>query len=162
MVQDIQNSPFRDLGLLSLKEIDAVSKLQQKEDASARARIQGRESTESSAGANGHDGSVAVQRRPAQMAETATYKSGPSARMRLEVGPYTSFVDVALGLTKKWTLNKLQLLAVLIPASFLDARDPRPTRGCKKMTGASTSNTSAAKGARASLALYTPSRTCSG
>ena len=157
MVQDIQDSPFRDLGLLSRKEIDAVSKLQQKEDASARARIQGRESTESSAGANGHDGSIAVLWRPAQMAETATDEGGPSARI-LEVGPYMSYVDVALGLTKKWTLNKLQLLAVLIPASFLDTRNTR----LQEDDGSQHFQSSAAKGARASLLSYTPSRTCFG
>ncbi len=45
--------------------------------------------------------------------------------MRLEVGPWTSHVDVALGLTRKWTLNKLQSMAVLLPAAFLDERGMR-------------------------------------
>ena len=45
--------------------------------------------------------------------------------MRLEVGPYTSYIDVALDLTRQWTLNKLQSMAVLLPAAFLDERGMR-------------------------------------
>jgi hypothetical protein len=45
-LQDIQDSPFRGMGLLSREEIDAVSKLQKKEDASITANIQGGESDE--------------------------------------------------------------------------------------------------------------------
>ncbi|KAL2015898.1 hypothetical protein VTK56DRAFT_4645 [Thermocarpiscus australiensis] len=45
--------------------------------------------------------------------------------MRLELGPYTTYVDVALGLTRQWTLNKLQSMAVLLPAAFIDERGAR-------------------------------------
>ncbi|KAK7920709.1 PIF1-like helicase domain-containing protein [Apiospora marii] len=49
--------------------------------------------------------------------------SGP--QIRLEVGPYTTYTDVALALMGGWTLNNEQSLAVLLPAAFLDARGPR-------------------------------------
>ncbi len=124
-LQDIQDSPFRGMGLLNREEVDAVSKLQQKEDASARARIQGWEITESSAGSHGSDGSPDVARHPTLAAEMVTDGANPGGLMRLEVGFYTSHVDVALGLTRKWTLNKLQSMAVLLPAAFLDARGTR-------------------------------------
>lgn len=45
--------------------------------------------------------------------------------MRLEVGPYTSYVDVAQVLARRWTLNKLQFMALLLPAVFLDERGTR-------------------------------------
>jgi len=45
--------------------------------------------------------------------------------MDLEASPYTSYVDVALALTRKWTLDKLQSMAVLLPAAFLDERGSR-------------------------------------
>ncbi len=124
-LQDIQDSPFRGMGLLSREEVDAVSKLQKKKDASVRAHIQGGTSNEPSAGANAPDGGPEVPRRPTQTVETATNGIGPGALMRLEVGPHTSYVDVALGLTRKWTLNKLQSMAVLLPAAFLDERGTR-------------------------------------
>jgi hypothetical protein len=124
-LQDIQDSPFRGMGLLSREEIDAVAKLQKKKDASVRAHIQGRESDESSAGADGLDGSPDGPRRPTQTGETETSKVRQDPVMRLEVGPYTSYIDIALGLTRKWTLNKLQSMAVLLPAAFLDARGTR-------------------------------------
>ncbi len=57
--------------------------------------------------------------------ETATGVDVTGPLMRLELGPYTTYVDVALSLTKKWTLNKLQSMAVLLPALFLDARGTR-------------------------------------
>jgi hypothetical protein len=124
-LQDIQDSPFRGMGLLSPEEIDAVAKLQKKKDASARAHIQGRERNESSAGADGLDGSPDGPRRPTPTGETGTSRVGQGPLMRLEVGPYTSYIDVALGLARKWTLNKLQSMAVLLPAAFLDALDTR-------------------------------------
>jgi hypothetical protein len=124
-LQDIQDSPLRGMGLLSREEIDAVAKLQKKKDASVRAQIQSRESNKSSAGADRLDGSTDGPRRRTQSGETGTSGIGQEPRMRLEVGPYTSYIDVALGLTRKWTLNKLQSMAVLLPAAFLDARETR-------------------------------------
>ncbi len=47
------------------------------------------------------------------------------AEIRLEIGPYTSYVDVALIVTRQWTLNKLQSMALLLPAAFLDERGTR-------------------------------------
>ena len=41
ILQYIQDSPFRGMGLLSREEIDAISKLQKKEDTSVTADIQG-------------------------------------------------------------------------------------------------------------------------
>lgn len=49
MLQDIQDSPFRGMGLLSREEVDAISKLQRKEDARITADIQGKDVDESSA-----------------------------------------------------------------------------------------------------------------
>ncbi|EAQ86138.1 predicted protein [Chaetomium globosum CBS 148.51] len=42
MLQDLQDSPFRGMGLPSREEIDAVLKVQKKEDSSVTAKIQGR------------------------------------------------------------------------------------------------------------------------
>ena len=125
MLQDIQDSPFRGVGLPSREEIDAISKLQKKEDNSIKANIQGGETNLSSARGGGPDGSPDALRRPAHTEETPAIGVGPGGQMRLEVGPYTSYVDVALALTKQWTLNKLQSMAVLLPAVFLDERGTR-------------------------------------
>jgi hypothetical protein len=124
-LQDVQDSPFRGMCLLGREEIDAISKLQKKEDASVRAHIQGGASDEPSAGANARGAGPDVPGRPTEMVATATRGAGPGASMHLEVGPYTSYVDVGLGLARKWTLNKLQSMAVLLPAAFLDKRDAR-------------------------------------
>jgi len=43
MLQDIQDPSFRGIGLLCQEEIDAISKIQKKEDADVTANIQGRE-----------------------------------------------------------------------------------------------------------------------
>ncbi|KAF6528270.1 hypothetical protein HZS61_008572 [Fusarium oxysporum f. sp. conglutinans] len=122
MLQDIQDAPFRGTGLLSREEIDAILKLQKKEDASVTANIQGRESNASSAHADGPHRRPDVPRRPAQTEETLANGVGPAGQMRLEVGPYMSHVDVAVSLARGWTLNKLQSMAVLLPAVFLDER----------------------------------------
>jgi hypothetical protein len=45
--------------------------------------------------------------------------------MPLELGRHTTYVDIALALTRYWTLNKLQSMAVLLPAEFLDERGTR-------------------------------------
>jgi hypothetical protein len=63
-LQNIQDSPSRGIGRLSRDEIDVVSKLQKKEDASMRAFIQGMEINEPFAGANGPDGTHCIPRRP--------------------------------------------------------------------------------------------------
>lgn len=42
MLQDLQDSPFRSTGLPSREEIDAIWKVQKKEDSSVTAKIQGR------------------------------------------------------------------------------------------------------------------------
>jgi len=124
-LQDVEDSPLRSMGLLSREEIDAISKLQKKEDASATANIQGMENNVSSAHGDGPNGSLDVPHRPAQTEETLANGVGPGAEMRLEVGPATSYVDVARALTRRWTLNKLQSMAVLLPAVFLDERGMR-------------------------------------
>jgi len=45
--------------------------------------------------------------------------------MRLELGFYMSYINAALALIRLWTLNKLQLMAVLLPAVFLNQRSVR-------------------------------------
>jgi len=127
MLQDVQDSPFRGTGLLSREEIDAIAKLQKKEDASVIENIQGGESHEPAAYADGDTpvGGPDIPRWPAPTAGTPASGVGSSAEMRLEVGPSVSYVDVALALTRKWTLNKLQSMAVLLPAVFLDERGTR-------------------------------------
>ncbi len=49
MLQDAQDTPLRGLGLLSSDEINAISKIQKKEDANITASIQGKESDRRSA-----------------------------------------------------------------------------------------------------------------
>ncbi|EAQ84157.1 predicted protein [Chaetomium globosum CBS 148.51] len=49
MLQDLQDSPFRGMGLPSREEIDAVLKVQKKEDSNVTAKIQGRQTNPSSA-----------------------------------------------------------------------------------------------------------------
>jgi hypothetical protein len=113
------------MGLLSREEIDAVSKFQKKEDDSVTANIRGEQSNVSSAHTSGPDGSPNVPRPLLDTGEAVSNRVGPGGQMRLEFGPYTSYVDVALALTRQWTLNKLQSMAVLLPALFLDERGTR-------------------------------------
>ncbi|EAQ92510.1 hypothetical protein CHGG_00745 [Chaetomium globosum CBS 148.51] len=122
MLQDLQDSPFRGMGLPSREEIDAVLKVQKKEDSSVTAKIQGRQTNPSSAHAGEPHGSP---RLPIHGCERSPEGVGPGGQMRLELGRYATYVDVALGLTRHWTLNKLQSMAVLLPAAFLDERGTR-------------------------------------
>ncbi|EAQ83485.1 predicted protein [Chaetomium globosum CBS 148.51] len=117
MLQDLQDSPFRGMGLPSREEIDAVLKVQKKDDSSVTAKIQGKQSNPSSAHAGEPHGSP---RWPVHRGEISPEGVGPGGRMWLELGRYATYVDVALGLTRHWTLNKLQSMAVLLPAAFLD------------------------------------------
>jgi len=122
MLQDLQDSPFRGMGLPSRQEVDAILKVQKKEDSNVTATIQGRQTNVSSAHADG------LHRRPQHTGrgdEGLGNGVGPGGQMRLEIGRYTTYVDVALGLTRHWTLNKLQSMAVLLPAAFLDERGTR-------------------------------------
>ncbi|EAQ92071.1 hypothetical protein CHGG_00306 [Chaetomium globosum CBS 148.51] len=105
MLQDLQDSPFRGMGLPSREEIDA-----------------GRQMNPSSAHAGEPHGSP---RLPVHGRERSPEGVGPGGQMRLELGRYATYVDVALGLTRHWTLNKLQSMAVLLPAAFLDERGTR-------------------------------------
>jgi hypothetical protein len=66
-LQDIQDSPFRGMGLLSKEEIDAVLKLQKKEDTSVTANIQGKESNVSSTDGDGPSRSRDIPRQPAHV-----------------------------------------------------------------------------------------------
>jgi hypothetical protein len=68
-LQDMQDSPFRGMGLLSQEEIQAISTLQKKEDASIRAHILGGESNAPSGHAGQANGSIDVPRRPDQTEE---------------------------------------------------------------------------------------------
>ena len=121
MLQDVQSSPFRGIGLLSREEIDAISKVQKKENASVTANIHGKDSNGLSTHISELDGSPNLLWQRAYTEEAPTNGVGPGGLMRLEVGPYTSYVDVA----RRWTLNKLQFTAVLLPAAFLDERGTR-------------------------------------
>ncbi|EAQ91377.1 hypothetical protein CHGG_03312 [Chaetomium globosum CBS 148.51] len=114
MLQDLQDSPFRGMGLPSREEIDAVLKVQKKEDSSVTAKIQGRQTNLSSAHAGEPHGSP---RLPVHGCERSPEGVGPG-QMQLELGRYATYVDVALGLTRHWTLNKLRSLTVLLPAAF--------------------------------------------
>ena len=105
-----------------LLEIDAVLKVQKKEDSSVTAKIQGRQTNSFSAHADGPPGSPW---RPVRGSERSPEGVGPGGQMRLELGRYATYVDVALGRTRYWTLNKLQSMAVLLPAAFLDERGTR-------------------------------------
>jgi hypothetical protein len=101
MLQDLQDSPFRGIGLPSREEIDAILKVQKKQDRSVTASIQGRLTNQSSAHDDGPHRSPQGDEEPAD-------GTGLGGQMRLELGPCTTYVDVALGLTRHWTLNKLQ------------------------------------------------------
>jgi hypothetical protein len=126
MLQDLQGSPFRGIGLPSREEIDAILKVQKKEDSRVTAKIQGRQTDSSSAHADGPDGSP---RQPGHGGEGSPDRVGPGGQMRLKLGRFTTHVDVALGLTRQWTLNKLQSMAVLLSAAFLDERGTRLQEG---------------------------------
>ncbi|KAK8121490.1 Helitron helicase-like domain at N-terminus-domain-containing protein [Apiospora kogelbergensis] len=117
-LQDVQNSPLRSIGLLGLEEVEGIAKLQRKEDSSIKAGTHGAggenalEEVDKSGG--GHGG----------LWRTAT-SGEPRPEIRVEVGPYTTYTNAALALTREWTLNKQQSLALLLPAIFLDVRGPR-------------------------------------
>lgn len=57
MLQDVKDSPFRGIGLLSREEIDAILKVQKKEDASITANIHGKDNNTLSMHVSGPDGS---------------------------------------------------------------------------------------------------------
>lgn len=117
-LQDIQDAPLRGVGLLGREEVVGITKAQKNEDANITAGIQGAGRGDASPRADlGHVS--AVGQRPADTIGAA------GAQIRLVVGPYTSYMDVALALAKSWTLNKQQTLALLLPAAFLDERGAR-------------------------------------
>ncbi|EAQ85212.1 hypothetical protein CHGG_09226 [Chaetomium globosum CBS 148.51] len=91
-------------------------------DSSVTATIQGRQANLSSAHDDGPHGSP--QRHIHRDGGSAD-EVGPGGQMQLELGRYATYVDVALGLTRHWALNKLQSLALLLPAAFLDDRGTR-------------------------------------
>ncbi|KAK3350299.1 hypothetical protein B0T25DRAFT_592226 [Lasiosphaeria hispida] len=99
--RDIQDSPFQGIGLPSHKEIDVILKLQKKEDNNIMANIQDRETNLSSTPNGRPDRSTDILRRPAHMEETLAIRVGPRGQMHLKVSPYTSYVNVALALTKQ-------------------------------------------------------------
>ena len=119
MLQDTQDSPLRGLGLLSNDEISVISKIQKKEDANITADIQGKEGDRPSPCPSGFDAACSTSE------QIPTTRPEAQPNIRLEVGPYTSYVDVALTITRQWTLNKLQSMALLLPAAFLDERGTR-------------------------------------
>lgn len=125
MLQDVQDSPFRGMGLLSREEIDAISKVQKKEDASVKANIHGEVSNALSMHVSGPDKSPNRLWQRANTETEPTDGADPRGQMRLEVGPYTSYVDVAQVLARRWTLNKLLFIALLLPAVFLNKRGTR-------------------------------------
>jgi hypothetical protein len=125
MLQDVQGSPFRGIGLLSREEINTISKVQKKEDASVTANIHGKDNNGLSTHIIKPDGSPNLLWQRAYTEEVPTNGVGPVGLMRLEVSPYTSYVDVAQFLARRWTLNKLQFIAVLLLALFLDKRGTR-------------------------------------
>ena len=92
-LQDIGNSPLRRTGLLGKEEINAISKLQKKKDTSVRANIQGREDGEPSI----HAGE---QNKGVNVSPEVIHTIGTTV-INLEVSPYTSYIDIALHLTKK-------------------------------------------------------------
>jgi hypothetical protein len=122
VLQDLQDSSFRGTGLPSREEIDAILKVQKKEDSCVTAKIQGRQTNPSSAHA---DEPRESPRRPVHGGRGSADGVGPGGRMQLELGRDTTYVDVAFGLTRHWTPNKLQSRGVLLPAAFLDERGTR-------------------------------------
>jgi hypothetical protein len=113
-VEDIENSSSHGMGgVLSREEIDAISKFQKKEDADITANIQGRVGT-----------SLQVPRQTLQ-SDLTIQRWHQDAEMRLEIGPFASYINIALALTQKWALNKLQSMALLLPAAFLDKQGTR-------------------------------------
>jgi hypothetical protein len=76
MLQDLQESPFRGVGLPSREEIDAILKVQKKEDSTVTARIQGRLSNPSSAHNDG-------PHRSLQGDEESAHGVGPGGQMQL-------------------------------------------------------------------------------
>lgn len=78
--------------------------------------------------------------------------------MRLEVNRYKTHVDVAVGLARHCTLNKLQATAVLLPAASLDAHGTQLQEDDGRQHFQYVSGGRHGKMSR----RYTPSRTCFG
>ncbi|KAK8869384.1 hypothetical protein PGQ11_007962 [Apiospora arundinis] len=117
-LQDVQDAPLRGVGLLGREEMVGIMKAQKKEDANITAGIQG-------AGRGDVPPTADLGRVSAVRQWTADTVGAAGAQIRLESGPYTSYMDVALALARSWTLNKQQALALLLPAAFLDERGAR-------------------------------------
>ncbi|KAK8118347.1 uncharacterized protein PG998_002973 [Apiospora kogelbergensis] len=117
-LQDIQDAPLRGAGLLGREEVVGITRAQKKEDGDITADLQGIGRGDASPRSDlGRIG--AVGQRPVGTVGAAGARNG------LEVGPSTSYTDVALALARSWTLNKQQALALLLPAAFLDERGAR-------------------------------------
>ncbi len=114
VLQDIQDSPFRAVGLLS-QETDAISKLQKKENASTTTNIQGRESAMMSVYADEPDRRPDLLRHIIQPKQTSINGVALEDRFVLEWAVIPRTLMWPWLLAKQWALNKLQLMAVLLP-----------------------------------------------
>ncbi|KAK8093142.1 uncharacterized protein PG998_014543 [Apiospora kogelbergensis] len=117
-LQDIQESPLRGFGLLGREEVAGIEKRQRKEDADVVARIRGASDEDASAAPDQGRASVLAPRQKHESVEM-------EPQMRVELGQTATHTDVALTLTRTWTLNKQQALALMLPAAFLDDRGAR-------------------------------------
>lgn len=127
-LQDQQESPLRGVGLLGREEIDAVYTLQKKMDKRIVANIEGQGTDEFAAGTDGRQFRLdaGLPTPPStQKAPRPGVGMGPGGQVRLEVGPSSAYIDVALQVSEAWTLNKEQMKALLLPALFLDERRAR-------------------------------------
>ncbi|EAQ91968.1 predicted protein [Chaetomium globosum CBS 148.51] len=160
--RDLQDSPFRGMGLPSREEIDAVLKVQKKEDSSVTAKIQGRQTNPSFCACRratrGAHGCPFTDAKDLQKGSARADRCGSSS----DVMQHTSMWP--WGFTRHWTLNKFPGRNGTALTDGPSCGVPRRARHAAAGRGGSAafSNTSAARAAPASLASYTPSRTCSG
>ncbi|EAQ92937.1 predicted protein [Chaetomium globosum CBS 148.51] len=121
-IQDPLGNGFTAVRIQPANDFHGCCSMGKTKDSSVTATIQGRQANLSSAHDDGPHGSP--QRHIHRDGGSAD-EVGLGGQMQLEFGRYATYVDVAFGLTRHWTLNKLQSLAVLIPAAFLDDRGTR-------------------------------------
>jgi len=113
-LQETQQSPLHALGPLSKADISAAWKSQKAMNAKIVSAIEGQDQDLTHTPTNGDTAVI-----PAGSIR-GTPKVGPGGTIELEIGPCTTYADVAYRVGVAWNLNKLQMLAVLLPCQFLD------------------------------------------
>ena len=115
LLQAQQQSPLHPFGLFSRPEVGAIWKTEKRLDKVIISNIAGstqRDTPDSETAGEGLPTPPSTQ--------TTRTPVGPGGSMQLEVGPYTTWTQVAWDVGLVWTLNKLQQLALFLPTEALD------------------------------------------